>query len=40
MPSRLSGTVSMKHDDSWWNGLRAFDSVGVAMVTFNVDSMS
>ena len=28
MPARLSGTVSMKQDESWWYGLRAFARVG------------
>ena len=26
--------------ESWWNGLRAFDRVGVAIVTFSVLSIS
>ena len=40
MPSKLSGTVSMKQEESWWKGLRALERVGVATVTFRVLSIS
>ena len=40
MPSRLSGTVSMKQLESWWYGFLALERVGVAMVTFIWLSMS